>query len=415
MKTLRLALSPRAAIGLGIAALMIIGPPTDAATPAAAWPVLMLLAAGLLSGYLAGLLGIGGALVTVPVFYLALPHLGVAADALPQVVVASSLLAMVPTTIAAARAHARHGTLDAAWLRKMAPCMALGATIGALLALQLRGPVLALAFAGQALYYGGRLICGHARGGPPTRVARFSASLPTWLAGPPMAGFCACIGMGGGSMVMPFLMARGLPLHSAVATASALNLCIAFGGSFAFATVVVASPASASAAFDCWPVALAIGVLAVVAVPCGVASAQRLPASRLGFLVGVVNIVGAMSLIGHVIAAPAATPSRPAGLSAPSPVATDRRPATHSAVVQADWQRLALHALLVPLLDDDEPMAWAVPNDMTPCHDRSNVTVNGLPTPPEWHCRRSRSSCAGSSTTAGRSVSTPGDSAATSR
>ena len=364
-----LQVAARVTAGLGLAVVLLTGqqPLSEAAGSAPlGGPVLWLLAAGIGSGFLAGLLGIGGALVTVPAFYLALPALGVPFAFLPQAVVACSLLSMLPTTIAGIRCHVRNDSLDFAMVKVMAPRMAVGAVLGALVATTLRGPVLALTFAAQALYYGGRLLHGGARAGPASRVARVGLALPMWLTVPSISAFCACVGMGGGSMVVPYLMARGLSLHRAVATGSALNLCIALGGSAVFIALLALSPASLGAV--CWPAGLAVGAVAVVAVPSGVALARRLATRRLGFLVGLINVAGALSLVAQVAAAPAwrSAPIEP--------------PATASEL-ETQWRQRALNALLVPLLDDSFPPHWAEPTIVTPCTNGSNVSLEGAPIP----------------------------------
>ncbi|CAN5313135.1 hypothetical protein BH09PSE6_BH09PSE6_22710 [soil metagenome] len=289
--------STRRIVALLIAACvaLIVAEPAVAALPAiapGAW--LLLLAGGLLSGFLAGFLGIGGALVTVPTLYAALPGLGVGSEQLPQVVVATALVVMVPTTVAAAWSQHLKGTLDRAWLWRLAPLMAAGAVAGALLASELRGPVLGVMFALQGIYYGVRLISVEPSLDGPRGLSRYAARLPAGVAGPAMSAFCACVGMGGGSMVAPWLMSRGVALRPAVATASALNLSIAFGGTLAF---VALSSSHASAAHAHWLAALVIGGLSVLVVPFGVATAHRLRLTSFRLAVGAVNVIGASSLL----------------------------------------------------------------------------------------------------------------------
>ena len=273
------------------------------ATLLAAQPIavslLLLFGGGMLSGLLAGLLGIGGALVTIPVLYLALPALGIDAAHVPATAVATALMAMVPITLMAAWQQQRHGAIEAGWLRRMAGPMAFGAACGALLAAALNGPVLALLFALQSCWYGARLLlerCGaDARTDDPSIWQHF-ARLPPWLAVPPMAAFCACVGMGGGSIVTPFLMRQRVPFRHAVATAGALNLCIALAGSLAFAL----SSIHASGAAACVPAALLLAGGAMASVTFGVSLAQRVPAIGLQRLIGGVNVVSAASLLFQV-------------------------------------------------------------------------------------------------------------------
>ena len=297
-------------VGLGVlgafAVASLAAPSMPVAAPSAAallslLPWLLIVGAGLVSGFLAGLLGIGGALVTVPTFYFVLPMLGVGSAQLPAAVIGSALLTMAPTTIAAAWRQARHGALHFGWMKRLAPAMAVGAVAGAALASQVHGPLLSWLFAGQAMYYGVRLIADHRdNGGASQRGLTWRLSqMPASLAGVAMSGFVAAVGMGGGSMVAPFLRHRGVDLRAAVATASALNLCVAFGGSGAFILAAWSAPAGGGAHY---PAAIAMGIAAVMAVPLGVALAHRLPVTRLRALIGAINVIAAVLLASQLVA-----------------------------------------------------------------------------------------------------------------
>ena len=261
--------------------------------------LLLLLAGGMLSGLLAGLLGIGGALVTIPVLHLALPALGIDAALVSATAVATALMAMVPITLMAAWRQQRHGAIETGWLRRMAGPIAFGAACGALLAAALNGPVLALMFALQSCWYGvGMLLVRRRSDAPAERtVWQRLAQLPPWLAAPPMAAFCACVGMGGGSIVTPFLLRHRVPFRHAVATAGALNLCISLAGSAAFAL----SSGSAGSATACIPAAALLAGGAMASVTFGVSLSHRVPAAVLQRLVGLVNVVSAAILVCQVV------------------------------------------------------------------------------------------------------------------
>jgi len=261
--------------------------------------LLLLLAGGMLSGLLAGLLGIGGALVTIPVLHLALPALGIDAALASATAVATALMAMVPITLMAAWRQQRHGAIETGWLRRMAVPTAVGAACGALLAAALNGPVLALMFALQSCWYGARLLLVRRRGDAPAdrSVWQRMAQLPPWLAAPPMAAFCACVGMGGGSIVTPFLLRHRVPFRHAVATAGALNLCISLAGTAAFAL----SSAGAGSATACIPAAALLAGGAMASVTFGVSLSHRVPAAVLQRLVGLVNVVSAAILVCQVV------------------------------------------------------------------------------------------------------------------
>ena len=74
------------------------------------WPLLIGL--GGLSGFLSGLLGIGGGAVIVPALVLALPMLGIEGEALPKIAIATSVATMIPTAIASAQHHGARGFID---------------------------------------------------------------------------------------------------------------------------------------------------------------------------------------------------------------------------------------------------------------------------------------------------------------
>jgi uncharacterized membrane protein YfcA len=264
----------------------------------------LLLAAGVVSGFLSGMLGIGGALITVPVLYVALPGLGVAIDQVPATAVATALMAMAPTTILGAWGHHSRGSLELAWLRRLVAPMSVGACLGVLAATWLNGPLLALMFAAQCLYNGGRLVCsrGQDEGASPRGSAAHSiAALGPWAAGSAVAAFCACVGMGGGSMTTRYLQLRGVAFRRAVATSSALNLCIALGGSLAFQLVAAGASTPSSATATCWPAAVLLGGGAMLAVSAGVAVAHRLKAASLGKAVGAMYVVSAVALVIKIV------------------------------------------------------------------------------------------------------------------
>jgi uncharacterized membrane protein YfcA len=284
-----------AAVGTGVCAAAGVVHAGSGITP---W--LLLLLGGLLCGFLSGLLGIGGALVSVPTFYAVLPMFGARAPDLAGQVVASALLAMVPTALAAARRGWHLGALDRTWLLRLSLPMAVGSVAGALIAAHAPGVWLGWLFAMQSLYYGGRLVLDRHDGGgaSPRGLTRSLCQAPAWLLGSVMAAFSSAVGMGSGSMVAPFLRHRGLDLRRAVATTGFLNLWIAFGGTAVF---LLGAASESIAVGPNVPAALALGVVAALVAPAGVSAAHATPATRLRLLIGAVYLVGATCLICQLV------------------------------------------------------------------------------------------------------------------
>ncbi len=264
--------------------------------PAGALASALLAASGLAAGFLAGLLGIGGSLVTVPALYLLLPAVGVAATDVPLAAVATALTVMLPNALAATLAQQCRGGLEVQQLLRLAPGLTLGAAAGALLATQLNGLVLALLFALQSLYYGvGMLRAAPRRAGPTgrfARLARGSAALPGSCVAPAVGALCSCVGMGSGSLLLPYLTLQGAALRRAAATAGALNLFIALGGAAGFAALH-----GGWAESTCWPAALPMALAATLAAPLGVAAAPRLPLRLFRRALGGVNVLAALVLL----------------------------------------------------------------------------------------------------------------------
>lgn len=187
-----------------------------------------LLAAGaLLSGFLAGLLGIGGGAVTVPVLYQVLTTLDVAPDTRMQIAVGTSLALIIPTSIRSLRAHMARGAVDTALLRQWLITVPLGAILGGAVANLLPSDVLTAIFAAIALVLGVRMLIGKLPfvlgSDLPGRVGRTMAGLL-------IGGLSAIMGIGGGVLNNTFMTLYGRSMHQAVATSAGVGVLIAVPG-----------------------------------------------------------------------------------------------------------------------------------------------------------------------------------------
>ena len=186
--------------------------------------VLAMLATGVVAGLLAGLLGVGGGIVIVPMLFLVFDALAVPERVAMHVAVATSLATIVPTSLSSARAHRKKGNLDAALLARWAPWIVLGAGAGGLLAARLDGEALKLVFGVVALLVAAnmasprKLVLGASL--PASRVVQGAVAAAIGL-------FSALMGIGGGTLSVPTLSAFSYPTHRAVGTASAFGVLIA--------------------------------------------------------------------------------------------------------------------------------------------------------------------------------------------
>jgi len=188
-------------------------------------------ATGLVSGTLAGLLGVGGGIVIVPVLFNVLPLFGIPEAVQMKLAIGTSLATIIPTSIQSARKHFAKGTMDVALLRSLAPSIAAGVLLGTVLAIWLKGDALTLVFAVVAVAVAFNM----ATTGADWRIRE---SFPTGAPRHGIGGFIgtvsAMMGIGGGTVGVPILSAFGAPMRAAVATASAFGIIIAVPATIGF-------------------------------------------------------------------------------------------------------------------------------------------------------------------------------------
>lgn len=191
----------------------------------------VLAATGLVAGFAAGLLGVGGGIVTVPVLEYSLRFADVPADYRMHVAVATSLAAIVPTAISSARSHHARGAVDWALARRWAAPMLLAAFAGSLLASRAPLPVLTALFGGVALLIALKMLL-------PLDHLRAAESPPRGVAGATLAavigGVSAMMGIGGGTLAVPAMTLCGFPIHRAVGTAAFFGLLISVPGTVGY-------------------------------------------------------------------------------------------------------------------------------------------------------------------------------------
>ena len=195
-------------------------------------PLIAILAAsGLVAGFAAGLLGVGGGIVTVPVLEYSLRFAGVPEEYRMHVAVATSLAAIIPTAISSARSHHARGAVDWELAKRWAVPMVVAAFIGSLLASHAPLVVLAGIFGSVALIIALKMLL-------PLDHLRFAQQVPRGIGGGAIAsligGVSAVMGIGGGTLAVPTLNLCGYPIHRAVGTASFFGLLISVPGTLGY-------------------------------------------------------------------------------------------------------------------------------------------------------------------------------------
>jgi uncharacterized protein len=190
-----------------------------------------MLLTGIVAGLMAGLLGVGGGLVIVPMLDFALGFMGVDPSIRMQIAVATSLATIIPTSISSSRAHYKRNAVDVRLAKKWALWIFTGALVGTWVASQVHSRVLSAVFACVALLVALKLLL-------PMDARAVTRTVPTGpaiLPVPTLIGFISTLmGIGGGSISVPVLTYFGESIHRAVGTSALFGLLIAVPGTLGF-------------------------------------------------------------------------------------------------------------------------------------------------------------------------------------
>jgi uncharacterized membrane protein YfcA len=192
---------------------------------------MLLIAVGALSGFLAGLFGIGGGAVLVPVFYECFQLAGVPLEVRMPLCIGTSLAIIIPTSIGSYRAHHARGAVDMEILKTWWLPVLIGVVAGSVTARYAPERLFKIVFVGVAWSASARLLLGRA-------TWKFGDDLPK---GPLMKiyGFCVgllstLMGIGGGLFANLLMTFYGRPIHQGVATSSALAVLISIPGALGY-------------------------------------------------------------------------------------------------------------------------------------------------------------------------------------
>jgi len=267
------------------------------------WLVLAvaMLATGCVAGVLAGLFGIGGGIVIVPVLEAVLGFLGVDPAIRMHIAVATSLATIIPTSISSARAHYRRNAVDVEIVKRWAVFVLVGALLGTWIASQVHSRVLAAVFASLALLVALKMVFL-----PQTRNLTDSVPRGAWVTVIPTAIGCfsSMMGIGGGTFSVMTLTLFNEPIHRAVGTAALFGLIISLPGTLGFILTGLNDlrlPPGSLGYVNLAGFAL-IAPATVLTAPIGARLAHGLSAKKLGMLFGIFLAVASARLFYRAIA-----------------------------------------------------------------------------------------------------------------
>ncbi|GGA73020.1 UPF0721 transmembrane protein [Neiella marina] len=260
-----------------------------------------MIATGVVAGVLAGLLGVGGGIVIVPVFYFVLQSTGVPQASAMLVATATSLLVIIPTSLSSIRAHHKRGNVDWALVKRWAPWMIIGVIGGSQTALLIDGVMVSGVFGVIAILVALNMLF---RAKSPPLAQQLPAPAGQGVMAGSIGFFSVMIGIGGGTLGVPTLTSCNYPSHRAVGTAAVFGLLISLPG--AITMLLAQTPSDAPAGMlglVNLPGAIAIIPLTVLLAPVGAWLGSKLDAVVLKKLFAVFLCVSGGRMLIQVLGA----------------------------------------------------------------------------------------------------------------
>ncbi len=256
---------------------------------------------GCIAGLLAGLLGVGGGLVIVPMLGFCLARQpGIPATAVMHMALATSMASIMFTAVSSAWAHHRRGAVEWRVVRRIVPGVLLGTFLGSCVAARLSTGFLKVFFVVFLFYVASQMLV--------DRKPKPSREFPGWAGMVGVGGVIgvvsSLVGIGGGTLSVPFMVWCNLAVHRAIGTSSAIGFPIAVGGTigYLYNGLHVPDLPPLSLGFIYLPALVGIVCASVLTAPLGARLAHSLPVSRLKRFFAVLLVVMATRMLWSVVA-----------------------------------------------------------------------------------------------------------------
>jgi uncharacterized membrane protein YfcA len=235
---------------------------------------------GIGTGFLAGLLGIGGGMIMVPFITIILSGQGVAPDLAVKMAIATSMATIIFTSISSVRAHHKRGAVRWDIVKRLAPGIVVGSMIGSLgVFALLKGSYLAIVFGLFVGFSATQMFLDK----KPKPTRQMPGTGGQFAVGGVIGFLSGLVGAGGGFISVPFMAWCNVAIHNAVATSAALGFPIALANvtGYVISGLNVQNLPPASFGYIWLPGLLVIALCSVFTAPLGARAAHALPVGRL--------------------------------------------------------------------------------------------------------------------------------------
>jgi uncharacterized membrane protein YfcA len=193
-----------------------------------------LLVLGTVTGFLAGLLGIGGGMIMVPFLTMILAARQFPADAIIKVAIATSLTTILFTSVSSVRAHHGRGAVRWDIVKALAPGIVVGTLLGAQVVGALPGRLIAAFFAAFIGWSAWKMLRPRRSTGRDGRPRTLPSAPGLFGTGGLIGLLSAFLGAGGGFLTIPFLTSRNIQIQQSIATSAACGFPIALAGTIGY-------------------------------------------------------------------------------------------------------------------------------------------------------------------------------------
>lgn len=234
------------------------------------------LALGAFVGFFAGLFGIGGGLVLVPVLSILFEAQHLASqNNLHLLALGTSMAAIILSAVSSAYAHHKHGAVNIAIVRSITPGLLFGTALGTLFASHVAPAYLTIFFA-LFVYFAALQILLNLK---PKAARQLPGQLGMTLAGTGIGAISSLVSIGGGTISIPFMLRHNVPLKQAIGTSAALGLPIAIGGTIGYVAtgLAVNTLPPNTLGFVYLPALFWVALTSIITAPLGAKATHRLP------------------------------------------------------------------------------------------------------------------------------------------
>lgn len=246
-------------------------------------------------GFLAGLLGIGGGAVSVPLMTMAYAAQGFDRASILHLALGTGMATIVFTSLSSLRAHHQHGAVDWRIVRALTPSIVLGTLLGTSAVPFIPTFPLAVIFVSFLGYMSITMFSNW----KPKPTRQFPGAIGAWLGGAVIGVISGVVAIGGGALTIPFMAFCNVPLHRAIGTSAAIGFPLALTGTIGYIINGWGQPSMPSGSFGYiyLPALIPYAIASMALAPIGARIAHRTATGTLKRIFAVVLAVLAIKML----------------------------------------------------------------------------------------------------------------------